>query len=179
MSLSLPSTWKPCKDEKFNTIYDEVYEEAYNLGLLKNLHHKRPLYIHKSVRYWGLCKSKRIIDNTFDSAICINDKIILAKRYDVARQVIVHEIAHAATPLDHHGSKWKNAGNKIGSKWHIDVRRCDSYDGLKLKDEEAAKYIVECPKCHTQWKYNRMCKTVEKYDRYICQSCNERLIRIK
>ena len=53
MSITLPRTWKLCKDEKINKIYDEVYEEARSLGLLSKHHHKRPLYINKSVRFWG------------------------------------------------------------------------------------------------------------------------------
>ena len=179
MALTLPNTWKLCKDKQLNKIYDEVYEEALKLGLLSRLSCRRPLYINKSVRYWGLCKTSRVTSDVFDSAICINDKILLAKKYDVARKVIVHEVAHMAEPMKHHGNDWYYTGNRLGQKWGITVRRTDSYEGLELRGEEEAKYIVECPKCHHQWKYNRMCKTVERYNRYRCTACNEYLIRVK
>ena len=51
MPITLPNTWKLCKDEQINKIYDEVYEEARSLGLLSSHDHKRPLYINKSVRF--------------------------------------------------------------------------------------------------------------------------------
>lgn len=179
MVLSLPNTWKLCKDKMINKIYDEVYEEARSLGLLSSHHEKHPLYVHKSVRTWGLCRLHKISANDYDCAVCLNEKIVLAKSYDAARKVLVHEIAHIAAPGKHHGDLWYNAGNRLGKKWNITVHRTDSYEGLELRGEDDAKYIVECPKCHAQWKYNRMCKTVEKYDRYRCGKCKEYLIRVK
>lgn len=179
MSLSLPNTWKPCKDEQMVKIYDEVYEEAKSLGLLTKHHKKQPLYVKKSVRSWGQCRWRKMLDNTYDCAICLNEKIILAKSYDAARHVLVHEIAHIATPAEHHSSIWRRAGNMIGKKWNITVDRTGQYEGIELKDKAEAKYIVECPKCHNQWKYNRMCKTVEKPHLYRCAKCQEDLVRIK
>ena len=177
MFLSLPNTWKLCKDQTINKIYDEVYEEARSLGLLSSHHKKHPLYIHKSVRSWGMCRWHRINPNEYDCAVCLNEKIVLAKSYDAARQVLVHEVAHMAAPGKHHNNAWYDAGNRLGRKWSIAVHRTDNYDDIDIRED--AKYIVECPKCHTQWKYNRMCKTVEKYDRYRCGKCQETLIRVK
>jgi predicted SprT family Zn-dependent metalloprotease len=180
MALPLPTTWKPCKDTKLNQIYNEVYTEAQKLGLLGKLHYKHPLYIHKSVRNFGLCRSRHVMNGVYDSAICINDKILLAKKYDVAREIIVHEIAHMAEPENNHGYLWNKAGNLLGKKWNITVNRTGSYEGLNLREKKKeGKYIVECPKCHAQWKYDRMCKSVEKYDKYRCGKCKEILIRIK
>ena len=180
MALSLPNTWKQCADKKLNQIYNEVYEEAHKLGLLKALSYKRPLYIHKSVRNFGLCRSRHVMNGVYDSAICINDKILMAKKYDVAREIIVHEVAHMAEPTDNHGYAWCKVGNLIGKKWNITVNRTGSYEGINLKEKKKeGKYIIECPKCHTQWKYDRMCKSVESYNKYKCGKCHETLIRIK
>ena len=179
MPIAIPNTWKLCQDKKLNKIYDEVYEEANRLGFLKNLHHKRPLYIRKSIRSWGLCKSHRVINDIYDSVICLNEVVASQKEYETARKIIVHEIAHAATPKDHHGNNWHRIGDLIGAKWNIKVERTDNYEGMNLKSDDNIKYIVECPKCHVQWKYNRMCKTVEKFDKYRCGKCKETLIRIK
>ena len=179
MSITLPNTWKLCKDEKINQIYDEVYEEARSLGLLSKHDHKRPLYMNKSVRFWGLCRCRREKPNVYDCVVSLNEKIILAKSYDVARKVLVHEVAHIAAPGKHHNDDWYLAGNRIGRKWNISVHRTDDYEDIELKGEDEVKYILECPKCHTQWKYSRMCKTVERYDKYRCATCKECLIRVK
>lgn len=179
MPLTLPNTWKVCQDKKFLQIYDEVYDEAKSLGLLNKHHKKQPLYIHKSVRTWGLCRWFKMGDNSYDCAVCLNEKIILAKSYDVARQVLVHEIAHIAAPAEHHSKIWHRAGDLIGRKWNITVNRTDSYEGIELRSDNNAKYIIECPKCHLQWKYSRAGKVVQHYDRCKCPKCNINVIRVK
>ena len=179
MEVTLPRTWKLCTDKTINKIYDEVYQEAQSLGLLSLHKEKHPLYIIKSVKTWGMCRWRKINPELYDCAVCLNEKIILAKSYDAARKVLVHEVAHIAAPGKHHSDAWYRAGNRLGQKWNIAVHRTDNYEGIELKGEEEAKYIVECPKCHRQWKYNRMCKTVEKYDKYYCCACHEHLIRVK
>lgn len=182
MALAIPRTWKLCKDNTINQIYNEVWDEAVSLGLISGDKYKRPLYVNKSVRYWGLCRSHKTYtssDFTWDSAIWINEKIVLAKSYDTARKVIVHELTHAALPTEHHSYLWKARGDKLGKKWGITVQRTDSYEGLQLKDDDTVKYIVECPECHTQWKRDRMCKLVERPERYRCAKCKKDLIRIK
>ena len=177
--LYLPNTWKICQDEQMNKIYDEVYDEAKALGLINNLHHKRPLHIHKSVKSWGLCKWKLISGNTFDCAVCINEEILSKKNYDVARKVIVHEMAHVATPRSHHNNLWRSVGDKLGKKWNITVQRTNSYEGLNLREEETINYIIECPECHMQWKYARAGKVVKNYKHYKCPKCHVDLIRSK
>ena len=180
MALSLPSTWKQCQDKQLNQIYNEVYEEAQRLGLLKALSYKRPLYIHKSVRNFGLCRSRHVMNGVYDSAICVNDKILLLKKYDVAREIIVHEVAHMAEPADNHGYAWYKVGNLIGKKWNITVERTGSYEGLNLREKKKeGKHIIECPKCHKQWKYDRAGKVVKNYSRYKCPTCKEFLIKTK
>ena len=180
MAIPIPNSWKQCKDKQLNQIYNEVYEEAKRLGLLGALHYKHPLYVNKSVRNFGLCRSRHVMNGVYDSVICINDKILLAKKYDIAREVIIHEMAHMAQPTDNHNYSWYKTGNLIGKKWNVTVNRTGSYEGIDLRgNTQEPKYIVECPKCHTQWKYDRMCRTVEKYDKYRCGKCNEHLIRIK
>ena len=179
MPITLPNTWKLCKDEKINKIYDEVYEEARSLGLLSKHDHKRPLYMHKSVRTWGLCRwSKEAIDR-YDCAVCLNEKIILAKSYDAARKVLVHEVAHIAAPGKHHSDDWYYAGNRLGKKWNITVHRTDDYEGVTLKGDDEIKYILECTKCHKQYKYSRLGKAVKNYRNYHCGKCNSDLIRVK
>lgn len=180
MSVPIPNTWKLCKDTQLNQIYNEVYAEAQKLGLLSKLHYKHPLYIHKSVRNFGLCRSRHVMNDVYDSVICINNKILLSKKYDVAREVIIHEVAHMAEPADNHGYLWYKVGNLLGKKWNITVNRTGSYESINLREKKKeGKYIIECPKCHAQWKYDRMCKSVEKYDKYRCGKCKESLVRIK
>ena len=177
MYLSLPNTWKLCKDAKINKIYDEVYEEARSLGLLSSHHEKHPLYIKKSVRTWGQCRWHRINPNKYDCAVCLNEKIVLAKSYDAARKVLVHEVAHIAAPGKHHSDDWYCAGNRLGHKWNITVHRTDDYEGIDIRED--AKYIIECPKCHKQWKYNRIGKVVKTPGRYLCNECKQTLVRVK
>lgn len=179
MPITLPRTWKLCKDEKINKIYDEVYEEARSLGLLSSHDHKRPLYIHKSVRTWGLCRWYKEAVNRYDCAVCLNEKIILAKSYDAARKVLVHEIAHIAAPGKHHCDIWYAAGNKLGKKWGIKVQRTDDYDGIELKNDDNVKHILECTKCGKQYRYTRNTKSVQNYTRYRCGCCNGALTKIK
>lgn len=179
MALTLPRTWKICTDEGINKIYDEVYEEARKLGLLSYHYKKHPLYVHKSVRTWGLCRFFRRNSDSYDCAVCLNEKIVLAKSYDAARKVLVHEVAHIAAPGKHHNNIWYSAGNRLGNKWNITVARTGEYEGLMLKGDEETKYILECSKCHKQYKYNRLGKAVKNYKNYRCGKCSSELIRVK
>ena len=179
MALSIPRTWKKCTDEKFNQIYDEVYEEAKTLGLLKCHYKKHPLYVFESTKTWGLCKSSRISDGIYDSAICVNKKVIAAKSYDTARKIIIHEMAHVDKPGEHHSNIWRRIGNMIGKKWGIAVQRLDSYEGIELRDEDTAKYIVSCPKCNAQWKYMRAGNVVKNPGSYLCTKCRVHLVLTK
>jgi predicted SprT family Zn-dependent metalloprotease len=179
MAVSLPRTWKECKDQQFIKIYDEVYEEAQNLGLLGKHKKKHPLYIRSSVKTWGQCRWRYEGNDQYDCAISINDKIVIAKSLDAARKVIVHEIAHIAAPGEHHNDVWYAAGNKLGKKWGIKVQRTDDYDGIELKNDDNVKHILECTKCGKQYRYTRNTKPVQNYTRYRCGCCNGTLKKIK
>ena len=74
------------------------------------------------------------------------------------KDVILHEIAHALTPGEGHGKKWKKMCLLIGAK----PERCKlltSEEKSKIK----YKYTATCKKCgrnvgfSRKWKYNKSC----------------------
>lgn len=73
-------------------------------------------------------------------------KIIKLSRYltqlneeQQVKDVILHEIAHALTPGEGHGSEWRIKAAEIG----CNAKRCY---GEEVKKPEA-KYIYKCPNC--------------------------------
>ncbi len=63
---------------------------------------------------------------------------------------ILHEIAHALTPGDHHGKEWKKKALELG----CDGKRCG--EGIKIK----SKYNFVCEK-GCMCSYTKKCKLVD------------------
>lgn len=166
-----PRTWHQCNSEKILEIYKEVLNEAERLGY----NTKSPaLFTYKSSRNWGTCRTVRGI-----SYIGLNE--VFKQDPEKCRSVLVHELAHALSPQDHHGNKWRSIGDNIGSKWGIKMSRCGSSEefGLEMPMKETDKYTIECPKCKMQWHYMRMTKVVKAPETYRCGRCNQKLMRVK
>lgn len=175
MSISIPRTWKTCRNPDILRVFNEVCTEARNLGYV----FKEPvLYIIKSTSSWGRCKFNC---ETNESAIALNE--VFLKNPEACRNTMVHEIAHSIAIGDHHGDKWRAAGNNIGKKWNIDVQRTNNYESLGVesirKQADLNKYVLKCRKCGHEYYHARMCDSVRNPSAYRCGCCKGDIYRVK
>ncbi len=77
-------------------------------------------------------------------------------------ETLLHEIAHALTPGDHHGKKWQAKCLELG----ITAERC-----YKLQDVTTpqANFLLVCPNCNLEVPRMRRSRT-----KYVCRACCKR-----
>lgn len=96
----------------------------------------------ESVRRFGLCHPRKKL-------ISMSWKLVSLNNEERVRKTILHEIAHALTPKEHHGWKWKAKLLEIGG----DGKRCyDLSDTIVPK----AKYKTLCPACGYEGERNKI-----------------------
>lgn len=78
------------------------------------------------------------------------------------RDTILHEIAHALAPGDHHGPRWRAMCLRIGAR----PARCYSDERVIAPPRKAAAYLMGCPACN--WWVQRHRATRR---RYVCKRC--------
>ena len=172
MGNFVPRTWRKCDNEDINWYYEDICNQALDAGLIDYI---PELYLFKSTATWGKCKWS-------NHGIVIGLNEVFCADPDKAINTIIHEIGHAATPGHHHDSHWKKVSDGLGAAYGHTVKRCTSEEekGVSLhKPEPQIKYIVECPHCHIQWKYQRMTKCVKRPDTFRCSRCKSDLVRVK
>lgn len=172
MSNFIPRTWRICDNDDLNWYYRDVCQQALNDGLID---HIPTLYLFKSTATWGKCKWSR-------GMVVIGLNEVFCADPEKAINTIIHEVGHAATTGHHHDSYWKSVSDKLGKSYGQTVKRCTSEaeKGISLnKPAPQYKYIVECPRCHNQWKYQKMTKCVSHPETYRCGACKTSLIRVK
>ncbi|MBC8108400.1 MAG: SprT-like domain-containing protein [Anaerolineae bacterium] len=87
-------------------------------------------------RRFGSCQWKRKV-------ITLSRPLTLLNGLDQVRDTILHEIAHALTPGDNHGAKWKQACRRIGAK----PARCFTTDEVIAPPRRDAPFQIGCAKC--------------------------------
>lgn len=83
------------------------------------------------------------------------------------RETILHEIAHALTPGDGHGKKWRQACVTIGAK----PVRCFTPEDVRLPPRRAARYQIGCRTCG--WWADRH-RQLQR--RLICRACRTPIV---
>ena len=78
------------------------------------------------------------------------------------RETILHEIAHALTPGDGHGSRWKEACMVVGAR----PVRCFTEKEVRVPARAAAPYVMCCDACG--WMIDRRRLTRRKL---VCKTC--------
>lgn len=172
MSYNLvPRTWKICDNEDLNWYYEEICQRAISEGMIDSM---PPLYLFKSTRTWGWCRYH-------NGRVVIGLNEIYCQNPHAAINTIIHELGHAATQGHRHDNVWKKVSNKLGDVYGEKIKRTSSEEerGLNIRMNQTTKYIIECPSCHTQWKYQRMVKCVVRPETYTCPYCKNHLIRVK
>lgn len=81
--------------------------------------------------------------------ISLSEPILTRNPISVARDTILHEIAHAKTEGDGHGLRWKATALAIGCSAH----RCANASSLKLPQ---AKWTGRCSRCGNECSRNRL-----------------------
>src|SRR5688500_10175660 len=106
-------------------------------------------------RRFGSCQPRR-------KRITLSRMLTLLNDEPEVRDTILHEIAHALTPDDHHGPRWKAACAQLGAK----PVRCYTDDSVISPARRIARYRIGCPKCG--WWHDRHRRTRR---RLICRTC--------
>jgi predicted SprT family Zn-dependent metalloprotease len=83
------------------------------------------------------------------------------------RDTILHEIAHALTPGDGHGEKWKRKCLEIGAK----PVRCYTDEAVVSPPRRIAPYLIGCARC--DWWADRHRLTRRKL---VCRTCRTPVI---
>lgn len=97
-----------------------------------------------------------------EKLITLSRPLTLLNTIDQVRDTILHEIAHALVPGDHHGSKWKAMCRKIGAK----PERCFTPKQVAMPPRPPTTYEIGCPACDI-WSPRRVLTP----SRHICRKC--------
>lgn len=78
------------------------------------------------------------------------------------RETILHEIAHALTPGDGHGRKWREACLRVGAK----PVRCYDAAAIKAPPRRPARFLLGCKACDWWAPRHRLARR-----RLVCRAC--------
>jgi predicted SprT family Zn-dependent metalloprotease len=95
--------------------------------------------------------------------ITLSKPLTLLNSEQEVRDTLLHEIAHALTPGDGHGAKWKARCIEIGAV----PRRCYSESEVAAPARPPARYSLGCPACN--WWVPRRRRISRKL---MCKSCH-------
>jgi predicted SprT family Zn-dependent metalloprotease len=87
-------------------------------------------------RRFGACRVQR-------KQITLSRPLVLLNSPEQVRDTLLHEIAHALTPGDGHGRRWKAKCIEIGAI----PRRCYTEDEVLSPPRSPARYVLCCPAC--------------------------------
>lgn len=176
--------WKPVTTGRIYNLYTEVMTHAIELRLWSENKKFPLLFTRKSTKTLGSCYSNKNDDGSYDCSIVLNE-IMLNYSDSQIRKTIVHEVAHAICPLEHHNANWKRSANLLGKKWGYKIERFstdteinDTLAQMKAKKRQY-KYELYCPRCGLSWKYERICKAIKYPYRYQCPKDKTKLLSRK
>lgn len=165
--------WRAIISGRVFDLYVEVMNHAKKIKLWGE-NDKWPLLCsRKSVGSFGSCFYNKNPDGTFDCTVVLNN-LLFDYSDDQIRKVIVHEVAHAICPMQHHSAKWHQTANLLGKKWGYEIERTNSdaelcADIFKRKAQSSPyKFELYCPVCGTTWQYKRECNAVKHPEKYRC-----------
>jgi predicted SprT family Zn-dependent metalloprotease len=111
-------------------------------------------------RRFGCCKYRAKL-------ITLSRPLTLLNPVDQVRDTLLHEIAHALTPGDGHGAKWRAACVRLGAR----PKRCYGEQEVVAPPRRAAAYRYGCRPC--AWWVDRRRLVA---NRYVCAKCGGSLV---
>lgn len=100
------------------------------------------------------------------------------------KSTIAHEFIHTCDGCMNHGALWKRYASMVSDLY--DISRANKMEDKGISQNVAntihnsnIKYIVKCTACNREWKYKRMCKTIQVLDRCSCPYCQTKTLNLK
>jgi predicted SprT family Zn-dependent metalloprotease len=137
--------------------------EARNLAVELMRHHGLDDWtfrFDRARRRFGSCQPRRKL-------VTLSRALTLLNGIDQVRDTLLHEIAHALTPGDNHGDKWRAKCLEIGAK----PERCYTHEEVIAPPRREARYRIGCPKCNW-WAERR--RLVAR--QLVCRTCRSDVI---
>jgi predicted SprT family Zn-dependent metalloprotease len=110
-------------------------------------------------RRFGCCKYR-------SKTISLSRPLTLLNTEDQVRDTLLHEIAHALTPGDGHGAKWRAMCLRVGAR----PKRCYGESEVAAPPRRPAAYRYGCRPC-AWWVERRRLVA----NRYVCGKCGGKL----
>jgi predicted SprT family Zn-dependent metalloprotease len=111
-------------------------------------------------RRFGSCWTGR-------KTITLSRPLTMLNPEEQVRETLLHEIAHALTPGEGHGPKWKQACMVIGAK----PVRCFRETDVNMPTRRPAPYVIKCATCN--WEVERRRRSRGKL---VCKSCSQEVV---
>ncbi len=116
----------------------------------------------RATKRWGQCK--KLPSGNFE--ININQDLLDEKNsLEGLKNTIMHELLHSCEGCMNHGKKWQDMANKVNKFYGCKIKRVSSASEKGVikhtKKPIVYKYNVFCNSCKRNYKYQRMCWSVE------------------
>ena len=132
---------------------------------------------------WGRCKHNK---RTGTYSIEFSKQIMSDEmEYEATMNTIIHEFLHAGKNRMCHTGEWKRLAELVNREYpQYNICRCTSAEEKGVAERvKHYNYIVECPKCGREFKYQRAGRVVRALRRNAnsctCACGNNRLILIE
>lgn len=167
--------WKVMDDE-YTELKEMFWEEihyAQSIGIWPKNVENIDFYFRNSVKTVASCSWYTHADKTTDIGFAFNEEVVKKIHVSKLRETVIHEVAHACSIGDHHGSQWKKMYCTLGKRWGYDnPTRCEKDTTINTVVRECrsnkTKYIVKCPACGATWNYTRASACVQHPNTFKC-----------
>ena len=135
--------------------YKEIYQNYYTIKIQSIGAHTLALCKFVGYDFSGDGKQFELIFNP--------NYLKFGKKENFAN-TMMHELIHSLEGCMCHTGKWKQIACKVNNtypQYNIQRTQKSNEEYRKNVFDKLYKYEIECKKCHSKWKYQRMTKTIQ------------------